>query len=169
MTLKVIVFPTDLVVLSTIKKGFSIVKNNKISPNQLSKYGINIKHDGKKRSIFELLSFSNISFNNLKSIWPEMKQIDSEVKEQIEIEAQYLCYLERQRSDIEDFKKDEELKIPRPINYKKIGSLSNEIIEKLNYVNPPTIGTASRISGVTPAAIIAILRYIKKNKNKKAA
>ena len=155
--------------LFKIKKGFSIVKNNKISPNQLSKYGINIKHDGKKRSIFELLSFSNITFNNLKSIWPEMKQIDSEVKEQIEIEAQYLGYLERQRNDIEDFKKDEELKIPRPINYKKIGSLSNEIIEKLNYVNPSTIGAASRISGVTPAAIIAILRYIKKNKNKKAA
>ena len=118
--------------LFRIKKGFSIVKNNKISPNQLSKYGINIKHDGKKRSIFELLSFSNITFNNLKSIWPEIKQIDSEAKEQIEIEAQYLCYLERQRSDIEDFKKDEELKIPQPINYKKVGSLSNEIIEKLN-------------------------------------
>lgn len=155
--------------LFKIKKGFSIVKNNKISPNQLSKYGININHDGKKRSIFELLSFSNITFNNLKSIWPEIKQIDSEAKEEIEIEAQYLGYLERQRIDIEDFKKDEELKIPQPINYKKIGSLSNEIIEKLNYVNPPTIGAASRISGVTPAAIIAILRYIKKNKNKKAA
>ena len=155
--------------LFRIKKGFSIVKNNKISPNQLSKYGIKIKHDGKKRSIFELLSFSNITFNKLKNIWPEIKQIDSEAKEQIDIEAQYSGYLERQRSDIEDFKKDEGLKIPQPINYKKVGSLSNEIIEKLNYVNPPTIGAASRISGVTPAAIIAILRYIKKNKNKKAA
>ena len=78
-------------------------------------------------------------------------------------------YLERQRSDIEDFKKDEELKIPQPINYNKVGSLSNEIIEKLSNVNPSTIGAASRISGVTPPAIIAILRYIRKNKNKKAA
>ena len=75
--------------LFRIKKGFSIVKNNKISPNQLSKYGIKIKHDGKKRSIFELLSFSNITFNKLKNIWPEIKQIDSEAKEQINIEAQY--------------------------------------------------------------------------------
>ena len=155
--------------LFRIKKGFSIVKNNKISPNQLSKYGIKTKHDGKKRSIFELLSFSNITFNKLKNIWPEIKKIDSETKEQIKIEAQYSGYLERQRSDIEDFKKDEELKIPQPINYNNIGSLSNEIIEKLSNVNPPTIGAASRVSGVTPAAIIAILRYIKKNKNKKAA
>ena len=144
-------------------------KNNKISPNQLSKYGIKITHDGKKRSIFELLSFSNITFNKLNNIWPEIKQIDGEVKEQIDIEAQYSGYLERQRSDIEDFKKDEELKIPQPINYNSVGSLSNEIIEKLSNVNPSTIGAASRISGVTPAAIIAILRYIRKNKNKKAA
>ena len=76
--------------------------------------------------------------------------------------------LERQRSDIEDFKKDEELKIPQPINYNSVGSLSNEIIEKMNNVNPSTIGAASRISGVTPAAITAILRYIKKKQKQKS-
>jgi len=155
--------------LFRIKKGFLIVKNNKKSPNQLNKHGIKIKHDGKKRSIFELLSFSNITFDKLKYVWPEITNIDNDVKEQINIEAQYSSYLKRQRRDIEDFKKDEELKIPHPINYNNVGSLSNEIIEKLSYVNPSTIGAASRISGVTPAAIIAILRYIRKNKNKKAA
>ena len=154
--------------LFKIKKGFSITNKNKITPNQLSKHNINIKHDGKKRSIFELLSFSKITFNKLQNIWPEIKEIDDEAKEQIEIEAKYISYLERQKNDIADFKKDEELKIPHPTNYKKIGSLSNEVIEKLTQVNPLTIGAASRISGVTPAAIIAILRYIKKNKNKKA-
>ena len=155
--------------LFRIEKGFYLVKNNKASPNQLSKYGININHDGKKRSIFNLLSFSNITFRNLQNIWPEIKQIDDETKEQIEIESKYYGYLERQRSDIEDFKKDEALKIPQTTNYKKVGSLSNEIVEKLTQISPPTIGAASRISGVTPAAIISILRYIKKNKNKKAA
>ena len=117
----------------------------------------------------ELLSFSNISFKDLVRIWPQIKYIDDESREQIEIEAKYSGYLDRQRDDIEDFKKDEQLRIPEFVNYKKVGSLSNEIIEKLIEIKPPTIGAASRISGVTPAAIIAILRYIKKNKNKKAA
>ena len=71
--------------------------------------------------------------------------------------------------DIKDFEKEEKLTIPKSTNYKLVGSLSNEIIEKLSKIKPPTLGAASRISGVTPAAIIALLRYIKKNKNKKAA
>ena len=155
--------------ISNIKKGFLLVRQLKASPNSLKKHGININHDGKKRSVFELLSFSNIEFSMLKKIWPEMNKIDSETREQIEIESLYSGYLKRQKIDIDDFKKDEKLIIPNSTNFKNIGSLSNEIIEKLTMIKPRTIGAASRISGVTPAAIIAILRFIKKNKNKKAA
>jgi tRNA uridine 5-carboxymethylaminomethyl modification enzyme len=102
-------------------------------------------------------------------LWPELKKLDFNTKEQIQIESIYYNYLSRQRADIDDFKREEGLKIPKIINYKKVGSLSNEIIEKLTKIKPPTLGAASRISGVTPAAIIAIMRYIKKNKNNKAA
>ncbi len=155
--------------VTKIKKGFSLVGKLKTSPNQLAKKGITINHDGKKRSLIELLSFSNISFSKLESIWPEIKRIDSDTKEQIEIEAVYAGYLDRQRAEVEDYKKEEGLKIPKSINYKKVGSLSNEVVEKLTNIRPQTLGEASRISGITPAAIIAILRFIKKNKNKKAA
>ena len=102
-------------------------------------------------------------------MWPQLKKLDAETKEQILIEARYAGYLERQRLDIQDFKKDENLKIPRNINYKLVGGLSNEVVEKLTKIKPPTLGSASRVSGITPAAIIAILRFIKKIKNKKAA
>ena len=95
--------------------------------------------------------------------------MEEDVLEQIEIEAKYAGYLERQRIDIKDFEKEENLIIPKLTNYKSVGSLSNEIVEKLSKIKPRTLGAASRISGVTPAAIIALLRYIKKNKNKKAA
>ena len=95
--------------------------------------------------------------------------MEDDVIEQIEIEAKYAGYLDRQKMDIKDFENEENLIIPRSTNYKLVGSLSNEIIEKLFKIKPPTLGAASRISGVTPAAIIALLRYIKKNKNKKAA
>ena len=106
---------------------------------------------------------------DLTNIWPEIKKIDKESLEQIRIESQYSTYLDRQRSDIDDFKKDEELELPKNLNYKKVGSLSNEIVEKLSKIQPPTLGAASRISGVTPAAIIALLRHVKRRKNSKVA
>jgi tRNA uridine 5-carboxymethylaminomethyl modification enzyme len=128
-----------------------------------------INHDGKKRSAFDLLSFENVSFNDVNNIWPETKFIKDDIREQIEIETQYAGYLDRQREDIIDFKREEELTLPKNLDYKTIGSLSNEIVEKLTLVRPPTLGAASRISGVTPAAIIALLRYVKKQKNYRAA
>ena len=155
--------------LKQLQEGFSLVKKYSISPNKLEKNGIMINHDGKKRSAFDLLSFKNVSFNDVNNIWPETKIIKDDIREQIEIETQYAGYLDRQREDIIDFKREEELTLPKNLDYKTIGSLSNEIVEKLTLVRPPTLGAASRISGVTPAAIIALLRYVKKQKNYRAA
>ena len=117
----------------------------------------------------DLLSYKNINFKKLEKIWPELKSLELEVKEQIEIESVYSSYLERQRTDIDDFKREEGLIIPKTTNFKDVGSLSNEVVEKLTKIKPPTLGAASRVSGVTPAAIIAIMRYLKKQKNNKAA
>ena len=143
------------------------ILNFKISPNELLKHDISINQDGKLRTIPELLSFKNISFENLYSIWPNLKNIDNEIKEQIEIESHYLGYLDRQKNEISFFKKDENLFFPNNFNFNKVGSLSNEILEKLNKIQPPTIGAASRISGVTPPAIIALLRHVKRKHKKK--
>ena len=155
--------------LNKITEGFDLVNKYKISPNKLEKSGIKINHDGKKRSAFELLSFKNISFNDIGNIWPEIKSIGKEAEEQIIIESQYSGYLDRQREDINDFKKEENLLLPKNLDYKSIGSLSSEIVEKLSLAQPPTLGAASRISGITPAAIIALLRFVKKQKNFRAA
>jgi tRNA uridine 5-carboxymethylaminomethyl modification enzyme len=155
--------------LERINFGFDLVKKNKISPNELAKKGITINYDGKKRTALQLLSFKGIFFSDIQRIWPETKSIASDVVEQIEIESQYSGYLDRQREDINDFKKEEMLLLPKNINYNSVGSLSNEIVEKLSSIRPPTLGAASRISGVTPAAIIALLRFVKKQKNTKVA
>ena len=96
-----------------------------------------------------------------------MDQIDNDSREQISIESQYSGYLKRQRDDIDDFKKDEGLMLPHNTDYKNIRSLSNEIVEKLSLIKPPTLGAASRISGITPAAIIALLRHVRRQKNHK--
>ncbi len=155
--------------INMINRAFKLVKSLKASPNQLQKKDIKIKLDGKKRSAFDLLSYKNINFKKLEKIWPELTALKTDAKEQIEIESVYSSYLDRQRADIEDFKKEEGMRIPKIIDFKDVGSLSNEIVEKLTKIKPPTLGAASRISGVTPAAIIAIMRFIKKQKNNKAA
>ncbi len=91
-----------------------------------------------------------------------MSTIPPLIYEQIEIEAKYAGYIKRQLADIEVFKKDENLRLREDINYSQIGGLSREMVAKLSQIRPSTIGEASRIPGVTPAAITAILGFIKK-------
>jgi len=146
-----------------LNKAYDLVKNLKISPNKLSKYKIKTSLDGKIRNVFELLSFQNINFNKLINIWPELNTISPEIKEQIEIESHYSGYLNKQENDIKSFKKDENLFFPQNFDFNKVGSLSNEVVEKLNMIKPATLGAASRISGITPPAVIALLRHVKRS------
>lgn len=128
----------------------------------LEKFGLNINHDGSKRTAYQLMGYNDVSRETILNIFPELKDFELKVYEQIEIESRYSGYIKRQLSDIEIFKKDENLKIRDDIDYTKIGGLSREMVYKLSKVMPATIGEASRIPGVTPAAITAILGYLKK-------
>ena len=133
-----------------------------ITPNELEKFGVRTKKDGTRRTAFNVMSYDGVSRETIIRIFPELNDIPADVYEQIEIEARYAGYIKRQLADIEVFKKDEKLKIRDDINYSEIGGLSNEMVAKLSRVRPATIGEASRISGVTPAAIMAILGHLKK-------
>ena len=123
----------------------------------------NINHDTSRRSCYDLLSYNDVSHETILKIWPQLESVSAESYEQIEIEARYSGYIKRQLADIEVFKKDENLKLRDDIDYNKIGGLSREMVAKLSKVRPATIGEASRISGVTPAAITALLGYLKNN------
>ena len=129
-----------------------------ISIKDMAEHGI--KKDSKK-SAFTLMSCDDVSRETIFSIWPHLHEYSQDVYEAIEIESKYTGYMRRQMADIEVFKKDENVKLPSNIDYKKIGGLSNEMVIKLSKVRPATLGEASRISGVTPAAIMAILGYLK--------
>ena len=130
--------------------------------SELEKTDIKVKQDGTKRTAYNIMSYDDVSRETINQLWPELAEMPDDVYEQIEIEARYSGYIKRQMADIEVFKKDEKLKIREDIDYSKIGSLSREMVQKLSKVKPATIGEASRIPGVTPAAITAILGYIKK-------
>ena len=117
---------------------------------------------GRKETLWHLMTLNNVSRETLFKTFPQLAEFSDKIYEQIEIEARYEGYMKRQLADIEVFKKDESLKIREDIDYKKIGGLSREMVDKLNRLRPETIGAASRISGVTPAAITALLGYLKK-------
>ncbi len=141
----------------------------KATPNELETFGIGVNKDGIRRTAASLLAYPDIDWEQLESVWPELSAIPPAIREQIEIDALYSGYLARHEADIAAFRKDEALKLPEDLDYSKVGSLSNEVRQKLETARPATLGAASRIPGVTPAAVIALLRHVKKGPQKDAA
>ncbi len=136
-----------------------------LTPNQAAKHGMKITQDGVRRSGVTLLGFNEIDFERLCAIWPkELRAIDPKIARQVEIDATYHGYLERQHLDVLAFRKDEALEIPEELDFSSVSGLSNEIREKFSTARPTTLGAAARIAGVTPAAITILLGYIKKRK-----
>lgn len=144
-----------------IKKFDDFCLNKIVSYPEIESLGITVKHNGKK-TLKDLLGYQCVSRETISKIAPESKDIENSVYEQVEIDAKYAGYLKREYEDIAVFKRDENLQIRDDIDYSKIGGLSTEMIQRFTAVKPKTIGEAARIKGVTPAAVTAILGYIKK-------
>ena len=145
-----------------LREALAYVSRETITPKQGEEYGLALNQDGIRRSISDLLGYPHIGFDDVAAIWPELRDFRSDIREQVEIEALYKSYLARQKADIESFKEEEHIKLPHTIDYDDIGSLSNEIRLKLKKALPATLGAAGRIPGVTPAALTAILSYLKR-------
>lgn len=144
-----------------IKKFNDFCLNKIVSYPEIEALGITVKHNGKK-TLKDLLGYQDVSRETISKIAPESKDIENSVYEQVEIDAKYAGYLKREYEDIAVFKRDENFQIRDDIDYSKIGGLSTEMIQRFTAVKPKTIGEAARIKGVTPAAVTAILGYIKK-------
>ncbi len=144
----------------------NFLKTNFMSPNEAKKFSIKIAMDGVKRSAMEIIGQRNVNMAKIRQLFPNIPFYNKALDRQVEIDAHYLGYLERQLNDIKAFKKDESVKIPKEFNYDNLSGLSNEIKFKLNKIRPSTLGQASRVDGVTPAAIILILSSLKKKKLK---
>lgn len=134
------------------------------TPNRLEEQGLKVNMDGKQRNVFEILRYPDVTWDKLAAIWPQLRDIPGPIAQQIQIDALYVGYIERQEADINAFRKDEGLVLPDSLNYESVGSLSTEIKNRLKAVRPTTLGAAARIPGVTPAAIVALLRHVKKKK-----
>ena len=147
----------------------TILDKNNLTPNEAKKHNIKIAMDGVKRSCMEVIGQRNVNMAKIRQIFTGIPDYGMSIDNQVEIDAHYMGYLQRQSKDISSFKKDESVVIPESINYDTLSGLSNEIKSKLIKVKPKTLGQAIRIDGVTPAAIIILLSHIKKLRYKASA
>ncbi|MFQ5773826.1 MAG: tRNA uridine-5-carboxymethylaminomethyl(34) synthesis enzyme MnmG [Kiloniellaceae bacterium] len=147
---------------AALAAGRALVRRCCATPRELARHGISVNRDGARRSAFDLLRTPQVDLARLGAIWPELGGVAPEVAEQIEIEARYSGYLERQEADIRAFRRDQVLRLPPDLDYDGIPGLSTEVRQALAAARPTTLAAAARLSGVTPAAVIALLRYVKR-------
>lgn len=153
---------------SALEDARKILTETKLTPKEAASHGWKVNQDGKRRTGMEYLAYPSISFEDLQSAIPALQDVSRETSEAMSIEAQYAGYLERQAADIASLRKDEALRLPPTLDYAQIGGLSNEVRSKLEAVRPTTLGQASRIEGVTPGALTALLAHVRRRGPKKA-
>ena len=155
--------------LSNFSKIHRKMTKLKISPSKIEKFGIKIAKDGIYRSANEVLSQKNVKMDKIREIWPEIPFFTKEIDEALEIKAHYKGYLTKQTADILAFKRDENLKIPKNMDYEVLSGLSNEVKSKFKKIRPQTMGQALRIDGITPAAVYILLSHVKRKSIKHIA
>ena len=145
-----------------LKTARDLCQSITITPNEATEKGLQIKHDGIRRNVYDLLSYPEMSLSRLSEIWPSLNEIDKKTAETLEIEAQYAVYLERQAQDIANLQRDEQLRIPAELDIDVISGLSNELKGKIRARAPQSIAEAQKIDGMTPAALSLIITYIQR-------
>ena len=155
--------------MESLDEARALCRSLSLTPNEAARHGIHLNRDGVRRSAYDLLSHPDIDLKRLAAVWPELGALNRFASEQVEIEAKYAVYLDRQSADIESLRRDDALALPADLDFDGIAGLSNELREKLRAVRPATLGQASRIDGMTPAALALILGEAKRRGDRRAA
>jgi tRNA uridine 5-carboxymethylaminomethyl modification enzyme len=147
--------------LKRLETAKGLVQELALTPNEAKKAGISVRQDGVRRNAVQLLSLPDVNFSDLVRIWPQLNNIAPEIVEQIEVDAHYAGYLDRQEADVIAFRRDEALALPVDLDYRAVAGLSTECRLKLSDIRPGTLGQAARIDGITPAALTLVLAHLK--------
>jgi tRNA uridine 5-carboxymethylaminomethyl modification enzyme len=153
---------------SALEDARKQLKSLQFTPSELTNLGVTINRDGVRRSALDVLAMSDMNWVRLRSLWPAIPAFRKDVEEQLEIDARYAGYVGRQEADVRAFRKDEALHLPVDLDYAQVGGLSTEVRLKLIAAKPSTLGAASRIPGITPAALTALLKYVHRDKDLRA-
>lgn len=147
-----------------VSRARALVEGAVTTPSRLAEFGIRVSEDGVPRSAWRLMADPSVTMAALQAVWPEFGGFSQEVAGAVENDARYQDYVRRQEGDVAAFRRDQALRLPEDLNYAAIGSLSAEVQSKLDRSRPATLAAAARVPGVTPAALTALLRYVRRSK-----
>jgi tRNA uridine 5-carboxymethylaminomethyl modification enzyme len=155
--------------MEALEAGRALAKSLSVTPNEAERHGLTLNKDGQRRSAMELLSYPNIGMAEVIRVWPQLAEIPDSIGQQIEIDAKYAVYLDRQAADVAAYRRDEGLELSDDLDYASMTSLSMEVRQKLQTIRPRTIGQAGRIDGMTPAALTLLVAHLRRGKRKATA
>lgn len=155
--------------IAALEKARSLARSLSITPTRAAEFGLALNRDGQRRSAFELLSYPGITLGEVVSIWPELSALDGEIARQLETDAKYHVYLDRQEADVAAFRRDERMLLGEEIDYAAVPGLSNEVRYRLDKTRPATIGQAARMDGITPAALSVLVAFLRRRDRRVAA
>jgi tRNA uridine 5-carboxymethylaminomethyl modification enzyme len=145
-----------------LDEGRDLLASLSLTPNEAARHGLALNLDGRRRNGLELLARGDIGVGRLRAIWPELGRISPQIATQLEVDARYAAYVDRQQADIAAFRKDESVRIPANLDYRAIAGLSAEVYQKLEVLRPATLAQASRMEGATPAAMMLLLAHLRR-------
>jgi tRNA uridine 5-carboxymethylaminomethyl modification enzyme len=154
--------------MAALNAAKALVQSLSITPNEATRHGLSLNHDGVRRSAFELLAYPEIGWAEVRAIWPGLAAVDASIAVHLEIDAKYDVYLKRQTADVDAFRRDEGL-ILTDVDYADVPGLSNEARSKLEAARPRTVGQAGRLDGLTPAALGILAAYLRREARRKAS
>ncbi len=132
------------------------------SAKTIAAAGLPAPRDGAKRTAADLLALETVGFAEIQSLWPELSEIPDNLHAQLAADCRYAGYVGRQQSDIDALRRDEAVMIPPQTDFTMVGGLSAESRDILAKYQPETIGQANRLPGLTPAAVVSVLRHVKR-------
>lgn len=150
---------------AALEAGRATMNASVMTPSALQKLGVTVNQDGQRRNAFDLARLPDVDEARLIEIWPEIGTIAAPIRTQLLADGLYAGYLDRQEADVRAYRRDEMLALPADVDYRAVGSLSNEVRERLMTARPGTIGQAARLPGITPAAISALLRFVRRRQD----
>jgi tRNA uridine 5-carboxymethylaminomethyl modification enzyme len=155
--------------MAALAEAHAFARSVSLTPTEANRHGLALNRDGQRRSAFELLSYPAISVRDIAGIWPRFNELAPEIAGQLEIDAKYAVYLDRQAADIAAFRRDENLELLEEVDYSSLAGLSNEVKQKLAAVRPRTLGQAGRIDGMTPVALSLLLAHVRRSRDRTAS
>jgi tRNA uridine 5-carboxymethylaminomethyl modification enzyme len=155
--------------LAALEQAREMAHARSITPNAAARQGLSLNRDGQRRTAFELLSYPDVGIAQLARLWPEFANLESHIAEQLEIDAKYAVYLDRQAADVAAFRRDESLELVEDLDYAALRGLSTEVRQKLASIRPRTIGQAGRIDGITPAALTLLVAHVRRKARRAVA